>query len=307
MATVGLAKELVDSPTGNTSVGQGSKTTFQRKFLVETSTVYDGPVVAMYAAGVPADWSYYLFGNEYHLYCRLRSKSAQRKGPNSLFWVVTCNYETEDEEEEEDQDDPTAEKAKLSFDYETTQELVEATFQTSADPVDGVRNSAGELFKQQPTHEVDNIVINITRNENINTDVGTLANTFNNSINSGAWGGFAAHTLRLRMRAERAFREIGESKTQVPYLIVSYSIKHREQTWDLVLLDHGSYYLDASQNKINFKTENGENYLGLLDGSGDQTAVPTFLPAKQIYKETDFSVLTLPTNFLETKANRNVQ
>ena len=295
MSVIGLGQELPDSPSGQSNVGKDSSSSFTRKFLVQVSSIYDGPITVMYAAGVPADWSYYWFGSEYHLFARLKSKDAKRRG--QYWWEVTCNYETADEDEE-DPDDPTSEQVKLSIDWETGQELVTGMYTSSASPVDGLRNSAGELFKQPATREVDNIVINISRNENIATDIGTIASTFNNAINSNVWGGFAAHTLRLRLRAEREFREVGESKTQVPYLKVSYSIKHRSQTWDLVLLDHGSFYFDDGD-KINFKTESGENYLGLLDLSGGESETAKFLEAKQIYQEADFSTLHLPTNFME--------
>jgi hypothetical protein len=214
------------------------------------------------------------------------------------YWDVECSYETVDEEEDEDPDDPTQDKVKLSFDWETTTELALGEMISQRDPVDGFRSSAGELFKTQPVREVDNIIINIEKNYNIAFDVGGLANNFNNTINDDTWGGFASHTLRLRVRATREFREVGEDKTQVPFLKVQYSIKHRAQTFDVKLLDHGSYYEVPGGGIRMFKSQTNDNYLGLLDGAG-RPGGPQFLEAAQVYQESDFSTLDLPTSFLQ--------
>lgn len=309
MAQVGVAKELPDSPSGQVTIGDDSSSEFERKFIVEFDSTQNGPLDACYAIGVPPDWSTYSFGSENNGNCRLYNKKAERMGVNpdaSCYWEVTCKYKTKDEDDD-DPDDPTNEPPQIEGDFHITNELCHASYKTSdPDPTEGIRNTAGELFKQQITKEVDNQILIITRNENIATNVPNLSRLYNNRINNApiviVGVSFPFHSVRCRIKFSKQHKETGSgpSKTQVTFWKVRYEIAHREETWDLKLLDYGSYHLDNDGNKINFKTTTGDRYLGLLNGiDGKESKTPKFIvPPLRVYDTADFSTLNLPTSYI---------
>ena len=89
-----------------------------------------------------------------------------------------------------------------------------------------------------------------------------------------------------------------KSRNGTDYLEISFAIKTKP-TWDLELLDYGSYYLDENGDKKEFKTDDGHETQGKLDGSGGKLAdgaADVFLPAKQIYVRRAFSGLGLSNN-----------
>lgn len=309
MSIIGLAREKKDSPSGNMSFGKDSGASFTRTFLVTTNSVSDGPITVSYAAGVPADFSTWRYGTEEHEWAYLKKKDAKRYDHSpalgEYYWWVTCQYETSDEEEN---DDPLSDPPKISYDWEETEELLKGDYTpyTSAlegkqGPHDAVRNSAGEIFSEQPTRPVTHQIIRVTRNEHIATDLKGLFSAYENTVNKEIWKGYGGRSLRLRIKADVEYRDKGENpKRKEPYLKVTYEFVHRRDKWDLQLLDHGSYYLDLpnSTDKLPFLTENGEPFLGLLDGNiGKQSpdGNPNMITLQR-YDEQDWSALDVPVS-----------
>lgn len=96
MAVVGFAQERPGSPQASFELG---KHVITRKFLVETTSAEDGPIVVANAIGIPRLFQIYQFGDELHPYCRCRSIEPERMGTSSKLWEVTCRYETPDRKE----------------------------------------------------------------------------------------------------------------------------------------------------------------------------------------------------------------
>lgn len=302
MSVIGTAQELPDSPSGQLGESEHS---FTRKFLVETSSFGDGPIVAISAAGIPPLFSTYAITNEFHLYARVRNIQAERAAPNSLYWVVECEYQTKSEEDEDEDDNPLAALPEIRLGFTTKEEIVigELTGSLKDAFSNGIKNSADEVFENPPTRTVSQMVLTITRNEAVTAAHPATALSYVDTVSSGAFFGQDAKTARMvGISVDRQVKQLKNGGV-FPYLKSSYNIQFKDEGWKVKLLDHGSYYKDIQDNKISFKTEEGaEPYLGLLDGSGGKlagAADPVYLAPLQIYTEKDWSGLGLPSSFTE--------
>ena len=293
----GIAKELPDSPQGSIS---NDKATFTRKFQVECTSLYDGPITVLNAVGVPRPQQLYAFGAETHTLARVKDRDAERVAPNSKVWVVTVKYESS-EEDEEDPTDPLLEPAEIALTFENQQEVVKQVYDEYAsdhdDFSDAVRNSAGELFNPPPLRDISRPVLTISRNEDMDSPIRDTAIEYVNSTNNAEWGGAGVGKARMMgIDVSREWKEVDDEGTKVAYLKCTYRIMFDPRGWDLNLLDHGSYYWEGSTKKF-FKSEDGHPHLDLLDGAGGRGTTPTFLPAMQIYPRKDWDALNLPENW----------
>lgn len=273
---------LPDSGEGEAGL-DSSKIT--RKYLVYLDDISKEVDSATTVSGLPTLFD----AHPTFPYCRVRSISGQRRG-NSSYWEVTVNYTSPDKPtEDEENDDPELDLATLNISYEDREEPVTGTLNTSRVYQAGIRNSAGEVFEPTPTRIVSNLILTIT--QNYGTDYAFLdtALSYMDCINSDTFLGLAAKTCRIVSVSPKV-----ANRNDVSYLEVIFVIKVKP-TWDLQLLDYGSYYLDSG-NKVAFKTQDGEARTGLLNGSGGESATPVFLPDQQIYTKIAFSGLGLPSS-----------
>lgn len=144
----------------------------------------------------------------------------------------------------------------------------------------GALSSAKEPFDPQPDLDEHILTLTVTRNEpNYNALLSILYAGVTNSDNFPPYGVPAGKALMLPWRATRQFRN------GVFYWKVKYEVHFRKKGWDLRLVDHGSYYWDASAlpageldyrlgaKKIRFRDEFGASTTGLLNGRGGKLAV----------------------------------
>ena len=108
------------------------------------------------------------------------------------------------------------------------------------------------------------MVLNVERNEEVKK-IDDLTK-YVNSLNKGNFMGFAEKTWHMMVRG----RPIPNHRDKL--WRVSYAIRYNARGWDLRLLDHGRYSLDANKSKIPFKNDEGDNVLGNLDGFGGALA-----------------------------------
>jgi hypothetical protein len=274
--------------------GGGSTTTdsaqLNRKYLVLADSFSDEADVICTATGIPA-----LF--DVHptvLSARVRDISAERIG-NSLYWVVDVSYKTsENNNDEEENDDPLLDRPRMSIGYEDREEVVLGTLATTRTPQESLANSAGELFDPPPVTTRSNLVLTISKNYEPTYAVLTTALSFMDSINDDTFIGLDPKTCRMMSVSPKS-----KNRNGTDYLEISFTIKTRP-TWDLVLLDYGSYYLDGGDKK-EFKTDDGHEDHGKLNGSGAkwESGPDVFLPAKQIYMTKTFGDLDLPNDLTE--------
>lgn len=169
----------------------------------------------------------------------------------------------------------------------------------------GALNSAKEPFDPQPDYDDHILTLTVTRNEPTYNPVRAIA--YAGAKNSDTFLGVPpGMCLMLPWRATRHF------KNGVFYNKVRYEIHFSERGWDLRLVDHGSYYWDASAlgggapgevlpdyrtgaKKIHFRDEFQVLTTGLLNGRGGKLAAgadPVILTLKR-NKKAPFSPLGL--------------
>ncbi len=307
--------ERPDSPQGDFDLNKHSLT---RKFLVQSNDVNDGPLTVGSAAGIPKLFSLYRFGNENHLYARLRHIDCERIQPGSLYWEVTCKYETPADEEggnkaggverekEGQNDQPLLMLPEIETSFETYQEVVWYVYNATTKALEPCKASNGQVFDPPPTRDRSRLNLTITRNEDISTPVLATAVAYQDAVNSDYWWGLAPGTWKVQaITVHRETKQLSNGSI-FPYLRVSYKFQAR-QTWDTQLLDAGTYYKNdlggapPVVQKIRFLTTDGHPTTGPLDGHGNKLAegaTPVFLTFR-FYPRLPFGNLLLPQSFLD--------
>jgi hypothetical protein len=217
----------------------------------------------------------------------VRSVNARQRTESPYVWDVLVEYDSEYElrdnpfseppdirYESEVYDLPLPGRAATSYDYNSqspqSEDPVEAGDQITVWG-QGITTSAGELFDPPPTDQRSRPIIRFIRNEpNITV---AYKVRYENTVNQVPWSGLQARQAWLR--SITASSHVQKSSTvgqpDVFYARVEYVFALKAETWDLILLDIGSYYIDWSSGsaiKRAFKVEgSGEPRLGLLDHS----------------------------------------
>lgn len=282
-----LLGKLPDSGNG-TANQQGSETT--DVYLIRLDSFNQTIDAAILTPGVPSPFSFH----PTIAFSRVRDYTLTRRG-NSLLFELSVHYSTPDSNSgtTQENDDPTADIAVMRLSYEDREEVVQATKGSGRTALNGVRNSAGELFDPAPTLPSSSLVMEIRQNYTSSYAVLTTALNYMERINSDSFLGCAPHTCRIVSVSPKTKLRNGS-----PFLEITFVIKVRP-TWDLQLLDIGSFYFDDDGNSVEFKTDDGNPYHGLLNGSGKKLASgasPVFLPDMQVKSSIAFSGLGLPSS-----------
>lgn len=301
MSVVGFAKERY---AAGGEYGDKGVRTYRREFVVEVDSKYDKAQVVLGAPGLPQRYWPYVTLVETDYYALCTRLTASRMAEMSAFhWLVEAEYSTiqGDEDKEKEVDNPLAEPADVSVSFETFREPVTGVPDDQyADDENGfagkmvkaIVNSAGEPFDPPAERDAARPILTIARNEAFfNTQ---LAIAYVNAVNSDMFFGAKARCARVNgIDGQRQF------KSGLKFWRVTYTIGFKPETWDLQLLDHGSYYFDADAKKQHFRDEDGNRITGLLNGNpalGDKlpaNADPKFLRFK-VYAELPFAILQLP-------------
>lgn len=305
------AVEMPDSPSGRFELSQHHLT---RKFLVETDDWGDGPLVATgTGSGVPLMFTIYSLPAERHLYARLREMSAERREPNSLWWVITCEYSTPPvpspkeggkRDNPGEQDNPLLFIPEINMRTETYSQTVFGIYDSDNNLVPCMASN-GEVYDPAPQKDLTRIHLDITRNEDISSAVPAAAIQYTNYVNSDTfWGAGPGYAKCVGITAERQNKQLSNGN-QFYYLKVKYSFVFKAEGWDTLLLDNGSYYYDSMlrTKKLKFISSDGHplNH-GPLNGTGGKLptgGTPVFNRFK-FYPNIAFGTLGLPQNFPQT-------
>ena len=318
MAVVGLAQELPDSPKATFELG---KFTIERKFLVTTNSLLDGPGTVALAPGIPPLFSPYFFGAESSWFMLVRSIDCERRAPNSLWWEVTVHYESPDpkdpqsgngggghgtdaagggggKETQAQFENPLAMVPEIEIHSSQHKEIVYQGYDGSGNPI-ALSASNGEPFVPAPEKEASRWELRITRNESIVSPVVSTMLTYQNAVNSDIFWGASAGLVKCQSIAVQRLEKNYPDGSTFPYLKVTYVFQFRPDSWDLTILDKGTYYINGSSKRIKFKTDDNQNREGLLDGAGgDGTGGSPHWLTLRVYPRVAFGNLNLPQNFV---------
>ncbi len=315
MSIVGRADERPDSPEINANLNERE---YVRKFRVQTNDLLDGPVVVTAAPGIPLLYSAYVFGNEADRYALLREISAERAGPASYFWIVTCTYKTPpassgsmpggtERDTSGANDNPLLMLPEVETSFEKFQEVIYYVYDFATQAFIPCKATNGQVFDPPPTRDASRLTLTITRNEDINSPHPAVDVAYIDSVNSDVFWGCGPGTWKcMGISTKRETKQLFGA-IQFPYLKVTYKFEARP-TWDTRLLDAGAYWLDktlikpdAEPFKRKFITDDGHPRIGALDGFGGKLrdgAPPVFLTFR-LYFRKQFAALNLPQSFAQ--------
>ena len=313
MAIVGIAQEMPEQR--RSAFLQNNRRQYFRRYLVRTDSKYDGPWLVSNAVGLPAPYAQYQTITEFDPSARVIRREPTQSPKNWMIWYVDVEYDTEYERKD---GNPFLEPPKIEFDFEPYREplpgkpVQTVTSYSSNDQTvvthwgGGITNSAGEPFNPPPEREAARPVVTFTRNEPAFSTA--IAIMFIDSVNRDAWNNLEPRQALLK--GIKAHLEVRKTTTfgqqDIPYFPVTYTFALKRETWDLQILNIGSYYLaqaavfDADGNvtnapaKLTDTDDSGAKKQVLLkaDGTKVTDGIPTFRRFR-VYKETSFAALNI--------------
>lgn len=288
----------MDRPEGSYHTG---KYTVRVPYKVVVSSIQDGPQIVASAPGLPLIFSQYSFGNERNPYMFLMGFDPKPLGsPPTLTWRVDAVYETLPLKEGREGTrgnasgggtgrqtpgeftNPLLELPIVKFHSSGREALLTQVYDTTTGVTKPATASNGEVFDPPPKYLEPYATLEITRNEAIGARQPGIAIQYANTVNSDQfWGATAGYWRCKEIIPERQERQIPGGSFRFPFLRVSYSFEYNPNTWDIQLLDYGSYYwqrarvdqgADGQPNnaaeRIQIKTKDGQPTSAPLNGNG---------------------------------------
>lgn len=300
MAVIGVAHERIESR--NSRHFGDNEREYTRQFWVQLASYSDDPALAINAVGIPKRLQAYCTASHTDLWSWCDTISAERNRDNPKVVEVECHYTTVEINIDlsGNMDSPLLERPEIEFGFESKQKALygypdpQQAYQGGGKPTtsSGITNSAGEPFDPPVEIEVSYPVLTITRNEP--TFFPNLAVQFQDAVNSDNFWGVNPHCARVK--AIRGTKQYGKGQN---YWKVTYTIAFNRETWDLQILDIGTYYIDASDGNLKKKfytdVPDKQPKVGNLTAVGDDGgATIHFKTFSKIYREEVFALLNLP-------------
>lgn len=217
---------------------------FELVYLVHTDDKKDGPATVRVAAGIPSIGDTYSAGNESDVYAVCIEKSVEQT-ESPYDWRVRIRYTTDPGATTPTSlvgDNPLDAPAELSFGFEKRRIIIPGRFNNPIGPPSdkkydaGIYAPNGELFDPQPEADVHDPVWHIRKNVASISYAAFMA--LADCVNADTFNGAEPRQLQFRPpTAERKWHKaIGY------YWTVNYSLAYRWETWDLQILNQGTYY-----------------------------------------------------------------
>jgi hypothetical protein len=302
MAVVGIAKEKANLREARRD---NEEYYYKRVFLVAVNNIKDDAIIVSRAFGLP-----YLgipYATEYTVNVLALCNSIQYNQIALLYWEVVCEYTSK--ASSDSNKDPTFEPSDYSWGGTNIRETVTGQSTWSErypdqDPTNvvllnstGILNSAYEPFC--PPAEIDRMIPTLTFTRNEPSFNHRIMLYYVNSVNSNNWFGWWPRTVKIASISGDMQLKLLTSTTMQKYWRVTYVFHFNRRTWDLFLLDIGSYYFKGGfaavpKNKQPFMIKNAPA-LGLLKADGDRSTdfVQNFKRFR-ILDECNFNPLMIP-------------
>ena len=311
-----------EQPTSGDGIFDEDSREYIRRFMVVVDDPFDGALTVTSAADLPRKYSGYVFGTEFDVFARLRQFRPRRLPNTRLAWHVECIYRTPEFNENQDElDNPLGQPARISFGSEQVQALAIGIVNpdddddiTKAFITEEITTSAGEPFDPPAVKDESRGVITIVRNEDTYDNARSIE--FRNAVNTDEFLG--ANPRQAKVRDIAAERRIFNADAEIiKYWTVTYQFVIRAETWDLQLLDNGTYYFEGGlQGRLNaddlnlpsvkklFTDKPGHPSKGNLDGEGGKNpeSAKALFRRFRVYSEKSFGDLKLPEDVNDFEA-----
>lgn len=273
-------------------------------YKVVTDDKRDGAKQVLAAFGVPSVGDIYVAGNDTDFATVVIGRTATPVDGSAWEWEVEVKYSNDLEDAPIGfKDNPFSQPAEISYGFQNRRILVPGRFNDPIGPPgdkaweQGIFAPNGELFDPQPEIEISEPILTIKRNvQSINgAEMMALANCVNLDTFENA------EPRQLKLNAPQAGRKW--HKQYGFYWEISYSIAYRWDTWDLQILNQGTYYFpggkpanvwSSTATAVPKTDASGNPRVINLSTNGDVTTgeIPTFTRLR-IYREISFSSLGL--------------
>lgn len=324
MAVIGTALPV---GTGREAVrGQNGRRIYVRPFIVQTDSPFTASKAVMDAPLLPRMYEPYQTSTESDMGALVRSVIPRQRDNSRLLWDVNVTYDSEFERldnpytepidivcDSEVYDQPLPGRAAIFYDpYATSPQSEDPLSDDHEDEAvkawgQGIVTSAGEPFDPPPVSQRSRPIVRFTRNQaDFSVAVKVL---YENTVNRYPWSGLQARQAWLRsiIATSHVFKSTTVGQADIFYFRVEYVFALKVETWDLQLLDIGSYYLDYSSGQGRrraFKVKStGEPRLGLLDHldpAQPGKKLPEGAPAQFLrwrqFREVDYNPLGINLN-----------
>lgn len=285
------------------SANLDGETEYTVVYYVSTDDVNDGPDTVRAASGIPRLGDSYTLGNDVDIRAVVTDKTA-RERESPFEWEVDVKYSTRPKEKEEAEPNPLQQPPEISLSFQSRNKVLSGYYNDPLNPNAeknleiGIISSNGELFDPQPEIEVADAVLTIKKNMPYASAAALMS--IANTVNQTEFYGADPRQLRLMPpQTDRAFDKIYGF-----YWPTTFQFVYRYDTWDLQLLNAGTFYMDSGVRK-KFKDNEGTPFVGLLSATGsalnssDTDTIgryisggdaPTYTRLR-IYREIDFNSL----------------
>lgn len=285
-------------------ISQSGHRTFTLVYKVVTDDKRDGPATVRVALGIPSIGDTYSAGNDSDTSAVCVDKRVIEHDDSPFEWTVECEFTTDPGAYEPKQfDNPLLQPAELSFGFQERRILIPGQFNnpnsppSSKDYEQGIFASNGELFDPQPEADIHEPIWYVKKNvQTISyADFMALANCVNADYFQGA------EPRQLRFKPPSAVRKWHKNVNY--YWEVSYALAYRWETWDIQVLNQGSFYWSGGKpNNIWSTTQarkvqldrSGNTVIVNLTTDGDinASATPNFTRIR-FFREINFGSLNL--------------
>ena len=258
---------------------------------VQTTSVYDGPDIAITAPGLPTPGASLAIGNTidpWAFYQRKGSAKLIKSRGNRKFWDVALHYTTLPTKRCQTNkiENPLMEPHRVSGEFRKY--TAEATEDKDGDPL---VNSAHERFKG-PVVSRDFNRPSIHLEMNVAWLNLTVLAGYVDAVNDSTWWGQSARKIKC---SEFDWQRVLYGTCNY-YFIAKFTFELKEDTWDFKVLDEGAKILENGE-AIQYKDTREENTTTLLDGSGQATTTPYYHEFR-VYPEKDFSTVGWPASLM---------
>lgn len=276
MSVVGTAKLMPVERTGGDEAKNGIKR-FMRRYRVDVNSNTDDQLTVLAASGLPRLGDGFIGTGGSVPEAKVSRRNAVPTA-SWYLWYVDIEYSTENDT---DPNNPTNEPADLRVTWEPFKEPLPGTArQGDVSPggsyinpkwEKGITNAAGEPF--DPPYEKDSVrpIVIYARNEPLAYVTMERLVKFMNSVNKTAWSGLSPRQAFCR-GIEPVYVERQRSDNGPPwkYFRTTYTFAIKKETWDLQLLNQGTFYLDSNLQKKTERDADGNLKKVLLNRYGNK-------------------------------------
>ena len=311
MAVVGEAQELVMRREKHVSKDESS---YKRVYLVTCNKIEDDANVAGKAFGLPKMGFQYITETSVDKAAKVVDKAFKQL---TLYdWEVEVSYSDKIDASSGDGqggnkkgDNPIYEPPNIVWSGTNIREVVQGiskwrdvsndTDELMCYDTSGILNSAKEPFI--PPAEVDRWIpqCSFERNEESFNHRNMLL--YVNSVNNKSWYGWKARMVKCCSINGKWQSKIVNG-VRYDYWRVEYVFQFNKYTWDLFLLDVGTYYFDGgystaiAKKKLPFQIQ-GVPGVGLLTSSGDKSTQIVHFVRYRVLDKLNFHKLHIPLNW----------